>query len=72
MTTSYVPPRVTFIGSDPKIPALRKAATRITRTPWFRRMPDSRPYRRFIGLWQARNRRTRVLMWKVRNANDAR
>lgn len=68
--TTYIPPRVTFIGSDPKIPALRRAIHRVARTHASYHLSDMSM--RFIRLWQARNRRTRVLMWKVRNTNEAR
>jgi hypothetical protein len=73
MTTKYEPPRVTFVGSDPKIGALKKAITRAARV--MGKHPVSQfligdPDSRFIGLWQARNRRIRVLMTKVRDANE--
>lgn len=67
--TSYSPPRVTFVGSDPKIAALTRAIKRAAHAQPSIRVWDMSA--RFVGLWLARNRRTRVLMWKVRNANNA-
>lgn len=72
--TAYEPPRVTFVGSDPKIPALRAAISRVAKigghymlgTP--RQNPETI---RFVALWAARNRRTRVLIERVRRANAA-
>lgn len=69
--TAYAPPRVTFVGSDPKIPALRAAIKRLSRVGYLREFYwYHHGATRFVGLWQARNRRTRVLMAKVQDANN--
>lgn len=65
--SAYEPPRVTFVGSDPKIPALRKAIARAAHLQPSIRVWDMSI--RFVGLYQARNRRTRVLMHRVQTAN---
>jgi hypothetical protein len=62
---TYEPPRVTFIGADPKILALRRAIDRAGRQDTVVTVSA-----RFIGLWQARNRRTRVLIARVKDAYD--
>lgn len=83
---TYEPPRVTFVGADPKIPALRAAINRTARFAGRlsqitlmlcyeqKRQGFSKHDRkcvpcRYVALWQARNRRTRVLMARVRDAN---
>lgn len=69
--TTYETPRVTFVGADPKIPALRAAIKRVSRRSYLCGFYWHKcgGCKRFVGLWQARNRRTRVLMWRVREAN---
>lgn len=72
---TYEPPRVSFVGSDPKIPALKKAIDRVARVSVRRYalwdLRHAATARRFAALWKARNRRTRVLMRKVRAHNIA-
>jgi hypothetical protein len=74
-SNTYTPPRVTFVGSDPKIAALNRGIKRVALTTRYVRSymtdGDSPQVRRFVAFWQARNRRTRVLMERVRRANVA-
>lgn len=86
--TTYEPPRVTFVGSDPKIPTLRKAiqrtaivAGRLSQITLMlcheqKKVGFSAHDRkcipcRYVALWKCRNRRTRVLIERVRRANAA-
>jgi hypothetical protein len=70
---TYETPRITFVGSDPKIARLQRAIAVNAAASNLRGVGmagDNNPYvRRFVRLWQARNRRTRVLMYKVQRAN---
>jgi hypothetical protein len=81
MTTEYTPPRVTFVGSDPKIPALTAIMRRLATAQrnWIRRESGS-PWlsqgahyyvNRYRDIGQARNRRIRVLM-ETREARQCR
>jgi len=68
--TTYETPRVTFAGSDPKIPALRKAAQRIARHSTDTIVcRDSWSVICYVERMKAANRRTRVLMRKVQREN---
>lgn len=60
--------------NDPKIAALGKAANRVAHAaPALALVADDSPWRaRFLGLWQARNRRARVQMRKMRAAVEQR
>lgn len=86
---AYETPRVTFVGADPKLPALRKAIERTARfagrlsqitlmlcheqkKAGFSKHDRKCIPCRYVALWQARNRRTRVLMARVMHANAAR
>jgi hypothetical protein len=73
--STFETPRLTFVGVDPKIGALKAAITRVANNASKNGMSQGMSHgtswwsRRFIALWQARNRRTRVLMRKVQRAN---
>ncbi len=65
--------RATSKSMKNKLSDLRKCINRVARTASAHTIPtmrhDNKLRRRFIGLWQARNRRTRVLMLsRVREA----
>jgi hypothetical protein len=85
-TTSYEAPRVTFVGSDPKIPALQEGMMRVAvmagplgyvlcesqlMAGFSKHMRKCLPCR-FVTLAHARQRRVDVLMQRVERANASR
>ncbi len=65
---TYEKPSIRFLFSDPKLPALKRAITRVCNVNprLYILMPNNPGSTRFVALWKARNRRTRVLMFRAR------